>query len=40
MIITPITSPADKALSDATVKPKLSPTVLNNGPMVIAAKKP
>jgi len=40
MIIIPIINPAAKALSDDTVKPKLSPNDLKKGPTVKAAKNP
>jgi hypothetical protein len=33
-------NPAASALSDETVRPKLSPSVLKKGPTVKAAKKP
>jgi hypothetical protein len=40
MIITPITKPAAKALSEETSKPNFSPISLKKGPTVKAAKKP
>ena len=40
IIIIPIINPAAKALSDETVKPRLSPIDLKKGPTVNAAKKP
>ena len=40
MIIIPITNPAANADSDATVRPRVSPTPLKRGAMVRAAKKP
>ena len=40
IIITPITIPAARALSEATLKPTASPTSRINGATVNAAKKP
>ena len=40
MIIMPMTSPAARALSDATSSPTLSPRPRMNGATVRAAKKP
>ena len=40
MIMIPITSPAARALSEATLRPKASPQVRMAGATVRAAKKP